>query len=144
MKIHSESIFNLFRCLSYFTMLITFASTVSCLSVKPSEQSISSDEMKASQALMLWLESRVDLMVKNKANCEIMARELAKDQMAMQPQLAQWREAGIGTVLTRRAAAQPELERELTQLVLKGDLVHSHCAYQSNFRDQLKQLLGQP
>ena len=125
-------------------MLITLASTVSCLSVKPSEQSISSEEMKASQDLLVWLESRVDIMVKNKASCENMARELAKDQMAMQPQLKQWRQAGIGAVLTRRAAAQPELERELTQLVLKGDLVHSYCAYQSNFRDQLKRLLGQP
>ena len=81
-------------------MLITLASTVSCLSVKPSEQSISSEEMKASQDLLVWLESRVDLMVKNKASCENMARELAKDQMAMQPQLKQWRQAGIGCHLS--------------------------------------------
>lgn len=124
-------------------MFILFAYTASCSPLKMDDQSISQEEVKASQALFEWLESRVELMIKNKANCEDMARELAKDQLKMKLQLRQWRSIGAGDILTRRAANSPEFERELTQLVLKGDLVHSYCAYQSNFRDQLQVFLGQ-
>jgi hypothetical protein len=100
-----------------------------------------SQTKEASEALLSWLKHRVDLMVKTKASCEQMAIALSNDQIKNKDKIKRWRALKAGQTLAQRATIDLEFGRALNQLILKGDLVHSYCAYQSRFRDRLKSLL---
>ena len=95
----------------------------------------------ASEALLDWLSESVELMVQHKASCAEMARHLATARSATAKKRAEWRTLGAGEVLARRAIQDPTFGRQLNQLILKGDLVYSYCAYQSSFRDKMRVLI---
>ena len=95
---------------------------------------------KASEELFTWLEHRVELLVKYKANCENMALALMQDQKVYAQKLKHWRKLKAGEVLAQRGIKNIEFSRKLNQVILKGDLVHSYCAYQSSFRKLLERL----
>ena len=63
------------------------------------------------------------------------------NQIKNKDKIKRWRALEAGQALAQRATIDPEFGRTLNQLILKGDLVHSYCAYQSRFRDRLKSLL---
>ena len=98
----------------------------------------SSSEIQESEALLTWMKNRVTLMVDHKASCEGMARALLEDHRKHQEQLKGWRSSGTAQVLMARAQRDEAFARELNGLIIKGDLVHSYCAYQESFRDQLR------
>ena len=117
-----------------------------CNNLEPNKVSVnqisyeSEESYKASNELLEWLSRRVDMLVKYKANCRNMALALVKDQTDYADKLKTWRKLGAGQVLAQRAIKDLEFARKLNQLILKGDLVHSYCAYQSDFRDLLERL----
>ncbi len=122
---------------------ITLLSGVACESTTPNAYSLDAQSYQASEALLAWLKHRVDLLVKHKADCQDMALALFKDQAAYKQQLNEWRKLKAGSALAQRAIKNSEFSRSLNQLILKGDLVHSYCAYQSDFREQLQRLNAQ-
>ena len=95
---------------------------------------------RSSNELLNWLDNRVDILVKYKANCRNMAFALVKDQNDYSDKLKVWRKLGAGKILAQRAVKDIVFARRLNQLILKGDLVHSYCAYQSEFRELLERL----
>ena len=98
--------------------------------------------LEASEALMDWLSESVELMVQHKANCADMAYHLAAARATTAKKRAEWRKLGAGEVLARKAIQDPAFGRDLNQLILKGDLVYSYCAYQSSFRDKMRALVA--
>ena len=98
------------------------------------------DRYQASEELLAWLEQRVELLVKHKANCQTMALALVQDQKSYAQKLKHWRKLQAGKVLAQRGVKNLEFSRKLNQVILKGDLVHSYCAYQSDFRELLERL----
>lgn len=96
------------------------------------------ESLEASEALLNWLEERVELMVQLKADCNEMADQMFLKTSKARVQLKAWRELRAGELLALKASRDPAFGRELNQLILKGDLVHSYCAYQSEFRARLK------
>lgn len=141
MKIRFDSKYNLSK---YIIGAILIGSAGLILTT--GDRSLASDHQvsqtkEASKALHSWLKHRVDLMVKTKASCEQMAIALSNDQIKNKDKIKRWRALEAGQALAQRATIDPEFGRTLNQLILKGDLVHSYCAYQSRFRDRLKSLL---
>ena len=89
------------------------------------------------EQLYQWMKTRVDIMVRHKANCSDMAQALIKSQREAASQLDLWRAQGAGEWLKLNAQRNPKFDHELTRLIAKGDLVYYHCAYQAVFRQQL-------
>lgn len=127
------------------TLLLTLAFALSILLSACDINSVSklnhAQAYEESEALLTWLEERVDLLVKHKADCSEMAQALVAHQKKHQEQINHWHKIAAGQMLANRALQDQALDRRLKKLILKGDLVHSYCAYQSNFRDLLKNQL---
>ena len=102
--------------------------------------SVSPKALEASEELLAWLNERVEMMVLSKANCTQMAYQMVTSSADSRSQLSKWRSLHAGETLAQRAIKDPEFGRQLNQLILRGDLVYSYCAYQSSFRDRLKTL----
>lgn len=106
--------------------------------------SVSPERKEAGGELLSWLESRVELMVQSKASCEEMASKLAQGHHSSERERKRWRELKAGEWLAQEGLRDPNFGRRLNQLIIKGDLVHSYCAYQSKFRDQLSAAIASP
>ena len=68
--------------------------------------------------LLDWLNRRVELLVKYKANCRNMALALVKDQTDYADKLKTWRKLAQ-VVLAQRAIKDLQFARKLNQLILK-------------------------
>ncbi|MBM4290543.1 MAG: hypothetical protein FJ138_03155 [Deltaproteobacteria bacterium] len=84
-----------------------------------------------------WMERRVALMVEHKASCEQMAHALLSHDREAAPARAAWRAAGAQEWLVARAQVDKDFERALGDLITKGDLVYSYCAFFESFRQTL-------
>ena len=98
---------------------------------------VSPADPTSGKQLYQWMKTRVDIMVRHKANCSDMAQALIKSQRESASQLDLWRAQGAGKWLKLNAQRNPTFDHELTRLIAKGDLVYYHCAYQAVFRQQL-------
>ena len=96
---------------------------------------------EAARESLKWMTDRVDLMVKHKADCDEMARQIARHQLASQDQVNAWRAAKAQEWIEAQARFQPEYKQRLTTLIAKGDIVYSYCSYYMTFRSTLKQTL---
>jgi hypothetical protein len=96
---------------------------------------------EAARDSLKWMTDRVDLMVKHKADCDEMARQIARHQLASQDQVSAWRAAKAQEWIEAQARFQPEYKQRLTTLIAKGDIVYSYCSYYMTFRATLKQTL---
>ena len=120
-----------------FTLIIGYAFTmVSCSDHDAYRRPADAD---SGRQLYQWMQTRVELMVRHKANCSDMARALIKSHQEATPQLKIWSDRGAGEWLKRQAQINPKFGQELTRLIAKGDLVYYHCAYQDTFRAQLSE-----
>jgi hypothetical protein len=88
---------------------------------------------------LAWMERRVGLMVESKASCEQMAGSLLTHDRASLEELKRWRAAGAQEWLIARSQTDAEFERALSELITKGDLVYSYCAFFEDFRHILAQ-----
>ena len=96
-----------------------------------------SADADSGRQLYQWMQTRVELMVRHKANCSDMARALVESHREATTQLKIWSDRGAGEWLKQQAQVSPKFGQELTRLIAKGDLVYYHCAYQDAFRAQL-------
>ena len=92
---------------------------------------------EAGELTLAWMRERVELMVRNKGTCALMAEALLKDDQESEALRASWREARAQEWLIARAAQDPDFQRELSALITKGDLVFSFCAFFEDFRRRL-------
>jgi len=93
---------------------------------------------QAGKASFEWMKRRVDLMVKHKADCLKMAELLLEDDRAHEAERATWRSAGAQRWLIARSASDFEFQKELSEVITRGDLVFSFCAFFDDFRARLK------
>ena len=155
LRVKSIKLFRNFSEESKFLIRVTNAFWCSCLLLacnptynESNHDRLSSHDMstkhidtyQASEELLAWLEQRVELLVKHKANCQNMALALVQDQKNYAQKLKHWRNLEAGKALAQRGVKNIEFSRKLNQVILKGDLAHSYCAYQSDFRELLERL----
>lgn len=86
---------------------------------------------------LAWMERRVGLMVESKASCPQMADALLTQDRASREDRAAWRRAGAQEWLIARAQVDKDFDSALTELIAKGDLVYSYCAFFEEFRQML-------
>lgn len=96
------------------------------------------DAAQAGKASLEWMKRRVDLMVKHKADCLKMAEMLLEDDRQSEAQRADWRAVGAQRWLIARSASDFEFQKELSEVITRGDLVFSFCAFFEDFRMRLK------
>ena len=89
-----------------------------------------------------WMQRRVALMVETKASCDQMASALLTQDGESSAERAAWRAAGAQEWLVARAQVDKDFERTLGDLIAKGDLVYSYCAFFESFRQTLAR--GEP
>jgi hypothetical protein len=124
------------------TLMVGYAfMVVSCSDHNAYRRSADAD---SGRQLYQWMQTRVELMIRHKANCSDMARALIESHQKATTQLKVWSDRGAGEWLKRQAQLNPKFGQELTRLIAKGDLVYYHCAYQDAFRAQLTENIKAP
>ena len=111
--------------------LSSFSSSRSAPSLPP----LQSQEFKIFTA---WLNKRVDLIIEHKANCYNLAQALVNHEIRSQTQVKSWKEAHFDQRLIQHISTHPNDEKTLKQLLQKGGMVYSFCAFFPSFHEQLK------
>lgn len=117
----------------------------------------SSIDQKSEREVFKWMEDRVDLILQHKSDCSAMAEALIKHHITTQDQVARWKALGADRWLRREAGERSRaeltptserygvnsikhgsLDKELTHLITRGDLIYYHCASQVWFQGRLR------
>ena len=122
------------------SLSLCLAGQLSCTGAEIEEEALLRDAVaaRAGKDALTWMKSRVDLMVRHKANCAVMAEQLLEDDKRTEEQRRAWREARAQEWLIAKSAGDFEFQKELSELITRGDLVFSFCAFFEDFRDRLK------
>lgn len=127
---------NASRCAHVLLCLLV---SVAC-SEEPSGPQVLRDPVaaEAGKASFEWMTRRVELMVAHKADCVQMAEQLIEDDKLSASQRAQWRSVKAQEWLIARSASDFEFQKRLSEVITRGDLVFSFCAFFEDFRARLK------
>lgn len=136
MKLHLHASKKTFVSLLFFLVAIG----TGCMSQDFDEEIILRDPIaaQAGKASFAWMKARVDLMVQNKANCGQMAELLLENDRQTDAQRKAWRTEGAQAWLVAKSASDFEFQKELSEVITRGDLVFSFCSFFEDFRTRLK------
>jgi len=118
---------------------LTLTLCISCSDADQSGAALLRDAQAAAagEASFSWLKARVEMMVEHKADCAVMAEHLREDDRRSASSREQWRAARAQEWLIAKSAVDFEFQKELSEVITRGDLVYSFCAFFEDFRSRL-------